>query len=182
MSFRPILTLFVLILEERRPWRVISAEYKLKYSLMMYSTVCNIRLMHQQVEQQSTEPPEWIVFASLKSLEPQHWPFLLWKCTAGCSRPTATCCSFEWPHWLPSAACLFPEDCFYCLCRSVNTHLWSIVQHNGHNVFPFFYDIPCLYFGNVLLYYVVQLCGNLLWTSHSPLTNNACLYICVCWT
>ena len=105
----------------------------------------------QQVEQQSRELPEWIVLASLKPPEPQHWPFLLWKCTADCSRPTATCCLFEWPRRPPSAARLFPEDCFYCLCCYVDAHLWSIVRENGHKLFPFFYVILCLYFGYIFV-------------------------------
>lgn len=152
---------------------IIGAIYNIAWTCLKglkwwYTIPCVIlEQMESQVEQQSRELPERIVLASLKP--PQHWPFLLWKCAAGCSRPAATCCLVEWPRRPPSAACLFPEDCFYCLCCSVNAFLWHIVQHKWHNLFPL---IHYLYFGSILLRCVVGLGGNGLWTP-----NNLC-FLC----
>lgn len=129
--------------------------------------------MESQVEQQSRELPERIVLASLKPLEPQHWPFLLWKCTAGCSGPTATCCLFEWPLLLPAS---FLKTTF-TVCASICGALFSRM---GTTCSLFMLLILHLYFGSLLLYCVVPLCRNVLWTPHNAwLIKSGPFFACV---
>lgn len=99
---------------------------------------------------------------SLKPLEPQHWPFLLWKCTTGCSRPTTTCCCccclVEWP----SSPALLLSVSFLKTAVTVAA-LWkhpfgALFSRKGTTTCSWFmWLILCLYFGNLSLLSAAEL-------------------------
>lgn len=97
-------------------------------------------------------------------MEPQHRPFPVMEMYR---LPVPDW--FEWPHRPPSAACLFPEDRFDCLCCFVNAHSQRIVQQKQAQHVPFllslvhrWYNRVEIYLGKTASFYACVLDGNLL--------------------